>query len=202
MSSKKNNWLWITLGSLGVSAVVIGWIYRRQIKSVALNIKSTVSDIIDYVFSDDVETGLKQLHPKAQPIFRAFLRDIEKMGYKVVFTSGYRTFQKQMELKKENPSNATAGFSHHNYGTAIDINIVYGNNWLRKSSPKSDWEKTGIPQYAKKKYNLRWGGEFKGYHDPVHFDLENIYPVNQLYAQAIKQFGSANKVKGNEVNIA
>jgi len=202
MFNKKDKWFWITLGSLSVTAITLGWIYRRQLKSFGGKIKSTVSDVIDYVFSEDVESGLKQLHPKAQPIFRSFIRDIEKMGYKVVLTSGYRTFQRQMELKKENPSNATAGFSHHNYGTAIDINIVYGNNWLRKSSSKADWEKTGIPQYAKKKYNMRWGGDFKDYHDPVHFDLENIYPVNQLYTQAIKQFGSANKVKGNEVKIA
>ena len=121
------------------------------------------------------------------------------MGYKVRVTDGYRTFQESIKLKKENPKNATAGFSLHNYGAALDINVSYGDNWLRKSSSKADWEKTGIPQYAKNKYNLRWGGDFNGYHDPIHFDLENIYPVNKLYAQAIKQFGSAEKAKGNEM---
>lgn len=195
MASTNKKWLLITLGSVSLTAIVVGWIYRKQIKS-------TVGEIVDYVFSEDVETALKKLHPKAQPIFRAFLHDVEKMGYKVKVTSGYRTFQEQIALKKENASNATAGMSHHNYGTGIDINVVYGNNWFRKSSTKADWEKTGIPQYAKKKYNLRWGADFKGYHDPVHFDLENIYPAKQLYAQAIKQFGSAEKAEGNKVNIA
>ena len=201
MNASKNNLLLIAVGSLGLTAIAVSFIYRKQLTSTISNVKNTISDVVDYAFSKDVEEGMKELHPKAQPIFRAFLRDVEKMGYKVKLTSGYRTFQEQIGLKKQNSSNATAGFSHHNYGTSLDINVLKGNNWLRKSSSKSDWEKSGIPQMAKSKYNLRWGADFKGYHDPIHFDLENIYPVNKLYAQAIKQFGSAEKAQGNKVNI-
>lgn len=201
MNVSKNNLLLIAVGSLGLTAIAVSFIYRRQLKTTIFNVKNTISDVVDYAFSKDIEEGIKELHPKAQPIFRAFLRDIEKMGYKVKITSGYRTFQEQIALKKQNSSNATAGYSHHNYGTSLDMNVIKGNNWLRKSSSKSDWEKTGIPQMAKEKYNLRWGADFKGYHDPVHFDLENIYPVNKLYSQAIKQFGSAEKAQGNKVNI-
>jgi hypothetical protein len=201
MSKSKDNLLLVAVSSLGIVAVAFSWIYRVQIKNKISNVKNTISDAIDYAFSKDVEEGIKELHPKAQPIFRAFLRDVEKMGYKVKLTSGYRTFQEQIALKKQNSSNASAGKSMHNYGMSVDINAVKGNNWLRKSSSKADWEKSGIPQMAKSKYNLRWGADFKGYHDPIHFDLENIYPVNKLYAQAIKQFGSAEKAQGNKVNI-
>jgi hypothetical protein len=201
MSFIKENWLWITLGSIGVTAIGVSFIYRNQIKKTIGDIKETVDEAINYVFSENIESGLKKLHPKAQPTFRAFIHDLEEMGYKVIFTSGYRTFQEQIALKKQNSSNATAGFSQHNYGMAIDVNVVKDNKWLRKSSSKSDWEKTGIPKLAKDKYNLRWGADFKGYHDPVHFDLENIYPVQKLYAQAIKQYGSADKTIGNKVNI-
>lgn len=195
MVTNKEKWLFITLGSIGTAAISIAFIYRNQVRNV-------VGKVIDYVFAADTEEELKKLHPKAQPIFRSFIHDIEKMGYKVRVTDGYRTFQESIKLKTDNDLNAKAGFSLHNYGMAVDINISYGNNWLRKSSSKADWEKTGIPQYAKKKYNLRWGGDFRGYHDPIHFDLENIYPVNKLYAQAVKQFGSAEKAEGNKVNIA
>jgi hypothetical protein len=139
---------------------------------------------------------------ESQVIFRSFLRDIEKMGYKIIITNGVRTINKQRQLNQENPQNAKAGFSHHNYGTGIDINVIYKNNWLRKSSSKEDWEKTGIPKFAKTKYNLRWGGDFVGYHDPVHFDLENIYPIKKLYANAIKKFGSIDKIEGNKLDLS
>lgn len=195
MAINNKNIIWIAIGTFGLSVIGFSFIYRRQIKN-------TLGEIIDYVFSKENESYLKELHPKASPIFRKFLRDIEKMGYTVKITSGYRTFQEQEKLKKENSSNAQAGFSHHNYGSSLDINLIKDGNWLRKSSTKKDWEKTGIPQLAKNKYNLRWGGDFSGYNDPVHFDLENIYSSKELYAQAIKQFGNIKNVKGNEVKIS
>lgn len=194
MIQKNEKWLWITLGSLGILSISIALIYRKQISA-------TVHDVVDYVFSEDLEKGLKKLHPKAQNKFRSFIKDLQDLGYDVILTSGYRTFQEQIKLKKENSSNAQAGLSHHNYGTGIDINVKKGTTWLRKASSKADWEKSGIPKLAKDKYNLRWGGDFNSYHDPVHFDFENIYHSSDLYADAIKQFGSADKTIGNKVNI-
>lgn len=46
---------------------------------------------------------------------------------------------------------------------------------------------------------MRWGGDFKEYHDPVHFDLENDYTANSLYALGLKKFGNKDKIVGNAV---
>lgn len=160
------------------------------------------SKVIDYVFNAEQEAVLSQLHPKEQSTFRAFIADIEnKLGYRVILTSGYRTFQKQEELKKQNSSNASAGTSMHNYGLAIDLNAIKGTKILNKSSKSQDWAASGILDIAKK-HNLYWGGSFAGYYDPIHFDLRNKYDVNKLLANAKIQFGSIDKIQGNQVNLA
>ena len=47
---------------------------------------------------------------------------------------------------------------------------------------------------------LFWGGDFKNYHDPVHFEMDK--DGNKLFAQAKKQFGDdPYKIKGNQVLI-
>jgi len=39
-----------------------------------------------------------------------------------------------------------------------------------KGHSKSSWESTGAPDVARG-MGFRWGGDFKSYHDPVHFEL-------------------------------
>jgi hypothetical protein len=61
-------------------------------------------------------------------------------------------------------------------GRAVDICLYKKHNfvftkWIVKSTSKEEWENTNILKIAKK-YNLKWGGNFKGYYDPVHFEIE------------------------------
>src|SRR3972149_4776748 len=79
-----------------------------------------------FVLSKEQEYFIKDLHAKAQPIFRKFIAEIEKRGYNVLLTSGFRSFAHQARLKKENTKNASAGTSLHNYGFAIDLNLNKG----------------------------------------------------------------------------
>ncbi len=152
-----------------------------------------------YKSANDVYIG--KLHPVAKPIFTNFLNDVIAMGYAVIISSGYRDTAKQVQLKKENSKNATAGFSTHEYGLALDINLVKDGKILNKLSPLADWKKTGVVDLAKNKYKMRWGGDFTGYLDPIHFDLGNTYDTKHLYALAIAKFGSPEKIKGNELNL-
>ena len=103
--------------------------------------------------------------------FEDLFRDIERgTPYYVLVTSGYRSHEEQARLKKQNPKNAAPGRSPHQHQRAMDINLISVKGLIRKADSKERWNSTGVPQIAKKK-GFRWGGDFKSYHDPVHFEL-------------------------------
>lgn len=143
---------------------------------------------------------IDNLNKSVQERFKKVISRIEKeTGWSVLITSGYRTFAKQAELHKQNPSNAKPGYSLHNYGLAIDFNLFKGADWIRKASPKSKWEETGAIKIIKEE-GFRWGGDFKTYYDPVHIDI--YYPTSQLLAIAQSTYGtSPSAIKGNEIQL-
>jgi hypothetical protein len=139
---------------------------------------------------------LDELHPKEKQSFINFINDILDMGFDVIVTDVLRTIAKSAELYKQNSKNAKPGFSSHNYAFAIDFNVVNiatGKRYM-KATPLKEWIATGIPKLGKEKYGMRWGGDFNGYPDPIHFDYNNRYPTKVLYAKAVKQFGSIDKL--------
>lgn len=143
---------------------------------------------------------IRRLNPKAKQKFKDFIKAIEDgLGYSVIITSGYRTFEKQQSLYDSGQTTARGGRSYHNYGMAIDINAVKLGTWLRMGSSKIAWEESGIPQLAKN-MGLRWGGDFSNFYDPVHFDLGNDYNLNDLEQTAYQLYGqNPSDIKGNRV---
>lgn len=180
------------LGLVGAITVFV-LIKRARVKTFQ---DTAVLKAVNSKFAKTNQALLNSLNPQERATFIKFINDIEQMGYSVVVTSASRDTAKQVALKKENSKNATPCFSLHEYGVAIDINLVKNGKWINKDSPVADWIKSGVVDLAKKKYNMRWGGEFKGYHDPVHFDLGNKYDGNKLCKIAIKKFGSVDKIHG------
>ncbi len=176
-------------------------IFSGSVLLVGLALYHKRKSIINYAFSREQEMFLQDLNPDAIEIFKKFIAEVEsKLPYKALLTSGYRSFPKQAELHKENPDNAIAGKSMHNYGAALDLNLISKKDGSRivKSSPRTIWEKTGILEIAKK-YGLKWGGDIAGYYDPVHFEVP--YGGDKLYAKAIKQFGKEDKIIGNRLKL-
>ena len=107
--------------------------------------------------------------------FENFVEEVEKeTDWKVLIISGLRTRNEQIQLKRDNPRNAAVNKSRHVLGRAVDINLYkregIGKIWLKKSSSKASWRKTGVAQIAKR-YGLLWGGTYRNYHDPVHFEI-------------------------------
>jgi uncharacterized protein YcbK (DUF882 family) len=108
--------------------------------------------------------------------FSKFIDEIEeKTDWNVEIISGLRTKERQIELMQENSKNASANKSRHVLGRAIDINL-YQKNWLwriklRKFNSKKDWRNTGVVKISEK-YGLLWGGSYRNYHDPVHFETK------------------------------
>jgi peptidoglycan L-alanyl-D-glutamate endopeptidase CwlK len=174
----KKETLYIVIGV--TSVVLVGatavWILSRKHNNVVDNLLEKLSD--------ENRKRVMTLHPNARLKFAEFISKVQEKGYLVVITSGYRDFEKQAQLHKENSNNAKAGYSNHNYGYAIDINILdpkTGDTLLRKASSVADWEKSGIVAIAKK-LGLEWGGDFKNYHDPIHFQMPREKTTAQMLA--------------------
>jgi len=107
--------------------------------------------------------------------FEHFVEDIEReTDWKVSIISGLRSKEEQIQLKRDNPRNAAVNKSRHVLGRAIDLNLYKRNGFkfilLKKSSSKALWMKTGVPEIARH-YGLLWGGTYRFYHDPVHFEI-------------------------------
>jgi len=189
----------ITLTGIGIYA------YQRTRKKTTTGGSSQLNVLVNKnisaKFAKDNEKYISNLNPEAKATFVSFLNDISKLGYAVVITSGYRASKEQAALKKQNSKNASPGFSTHEYGIGLDINLVKDGKWINKKSPLATWNKTGVVDLAKNKYNMRWGGDFKGYLDPVHFDLGNKYDVNKLYSKALAIYGSASNIQGNKLKL-
>lgn len=122
------------------------------------------------------EDILKDLHPEVRPNFQAFFEDLERdyKGFKMIINSTQRTPSESQNLKKAGRKNARPYFSLHNYGLAIDFNLITpgvypnGNKILKKDKHYSDWVNFGIPDIAQQ-HGILWGGNIKGYMDNVHF---------------------------------
>ena len=94
----------------------------------------------------------------------------EETGCWVLVTSGNRTREEQAALKKENASNAAAGRSRHERQRAMDVNLLCPTaGMVRKADSKERWEATGAPDIARAR-GFTWGGDYRSYHDPVHFE--------------------------------
>jgi peptidoglycan LD-endopeptidase CwlK len=138
--------------------------YRYHIYYYILKLKTPKVEI-------ENDEKFKFIHPVFKYNLYKFLKTLEQRNYKIIATSGYRSFEKQNELYNSGLSTAKAGYSLHNYGLAVDINLVTpeGNSLVMNSS-KNNWL-VAVSEYEK--YGLRWGGNFN---DNVHFDYKNKYP--------------------------
>jgi D-alanyl-D-alanine carboxypeptidase len=119
---------------------------------------------------------LKTVDAHNYDIFYAFIEDIEaKTDWHVYITSTYRTHEQQARLKKQDARNASAGHSKHNQAKAIDLVLFQDNglwqSWVMKGSKKERWQQTKVLDIAKK-HQLTWGGTFRNYYDPVHFEID------------------------------
>lgn len=160
-------WL-IGLLSVGLGVAVIS--KRKKIVEYA---KEKVWDVIS-------ESRINTLHPKVREKARQFINKAEKQGIKLRITSAYRTWAEQTELYAQGRTkpgsivtNAKAGESSHNFGTAIDVvPIVNGNaDW------NTDWNKIAV---IGKSLGFAWGGDWVSFKDKPHFEMNFGNTLAQL----------------------
>lgn len=123
----------------------------------------------------------------------AILGAEKKTGHTIYVSDTRRTYNEQAALHAINPKNAKPGTSKHETDEAIDINVITpSGEWIKKKDSAEKWLKTGVPQYLKS-LGLKWGGEFRTYHDPVHFEIpknmfEKIYDTAKKNAKGLGAF--------------
>ncbi len=198
---------WLQVGSGLFLVILLYFVSKFKVKKTSTAetkkiIDQKVKTILTGKYKMKNEQYIDQLNDAVKEKFAEFISDVQKMGYVVAITSGYRTFQEQIILKEKDKRNASPGFSSHNYGTAIDMVLYKDGKMIGKGHKYlQDWINSGVPELAKTKYKMRWGGDFKGYEDEVHFDYNNIYDTKKLYSMAIAKFGSPEKAEGNKLKL-
>ncbi len=128
---------------------------------------------------------LKGANPKVKMLFDKVIEYANNAGYDVTVTGCYYDYDKGVELHAQDSRNPV--FSYHTFGLAMDVNLKNRSTGevLQKASSSALWLASGVPQYAKL-IGLRWGGEFKTYYDPIHFDYAS-YTIDQLKQIAFDQ---------------
>jgi peptidoglycan L-alanyl-D-glutamate endopeptidase CwlK len=127
-------------------------------------------------FDERTERNIASLHPRAQEKAREFMQLavplMKRYGLDVRIISGLRTFAEQDALyaqgrtaKGRIVTNARAGFSNHNFGTAFDIGLFEGKKYLDESPKYKELGQAG------KSLGLVWGGDFKSIKDEPHFEI-------------------------------
>ena len=134
-----------------------------------------------------VDNILQELNPAAREQFSKFFQILKERysGYRVLINSINRSWEEQAKLKNQNPKNASPGRSKHNYGMAIDMNIITPQSTTNRTLMKRNrtpWLEEGIPIIAEEA-GLMWGGNFSNYVDCIHFYVN--FDLNRTYNNII-----------------
>ena len=136
-------------------------------------------------FDERTERNIATLHPRAQKKAREFMQlvvpIIKEKGYDVRIISGLRSYEEQAALYAKGRTapgpkvtNARAGFSNHNFGTAWDIGLFQGKKYVTESPLYKEIGTLG------KTLGLVWGGDFKSIKDEPHFEVNTGLTLAQM----------------------
>lgn len=111
------------------------------------------------------------LHQRFQPLAERHIRLLRSLMNAAII-SGHRTYAQQSALYEQGRSrpgnivtNARPGFSNHNFSLAYDIGIFAEGKYLGSSGLYSLAGEIG------KQLGLVWGGDWKSFVDPPHFEF-------------------------------
>ena len=137
------------------------------------------------IFDERTERNISTLHPAVQPRAREFmllaLALAAKHGVIVRIISGLRSYAEQAALYAKGRTaqgpkvtNARAGHSNHNFGTAWDIGLFKGKAYLAASPI---YREIGI---AARSLGLTWGGDFRSFPDTPHYEVPTGHTLAQM----------------------
>lgn len=131
---------------------------------------------------DRSEAAIATLHPKVQPVARAFVKLAAQGGVTIKITSGTRTYAEQDALfNKGGVTKARGGQSNHNFGIAIDITIFDGKTPVWESRNYKTLGQLG------KSLGFEWGGDWKSFKDEPHFQLRPPWAKQMSESQMLAE---------------
>lgn len=143
-------------------------IHRRLLPQNATSIEAAAEEPVD----ERSERNIRTLHPRVQPCARALLHAAAAKGWSFKVTSGLRTYAEQDALYAQGRTapgpkvtNATGGFSNHNFGIAFDVTLFDGKTPLYESPLYKALAAIGID------LGLEWGGAWRSLKDEPHYQL-------------------------------
>jgi peptidoglycan LD-endopeptidase CwlK len=139
------------------------------------------------------EKNIKTLNPKVQPLARKLIETAVEQGIHVKIICGARTREEQDAIyaqgrTKPGPvvTKAKGGTSMHETGVAFDVGI-FSRNGKKYFGESPDYEKVGK---IGRDLGLDWGGDWKVFTDPPHFQYVQGRSLAELTA-AYKIYGDA-----------
>lgn len=127
------------------------------------------------------EKVIATLHSDVQPYARALIHKAKELKINIKIISGLRTYAEQDELYAQGRTkkidegivtNATGGYSNHNFGIAFDIGIFEDGKYL------DDSPKYKVVGALGMQLGLEWGGKWKSIVDQPHFQLRPLWAKN------------------------
>lgn len=139
------------------------------------------NDAKEEVLDVRTRTNLETLDAKARERFEQFTKlakaTAATFGCDYIAISGTRSFKEQEHLyqkyKAGGPKAAPAGYSWHNFGTAIDFGVFRGKSYLDSANPILAARVHEACAVHAHKLGFEWGGNWKGKScDPPHYQID------------------------------
>jgi peptidoglycan L-alanyl-D-glutamate endopeptidase CwlK len=128
---------------------------------------------------------IEKLRPKIQQLARALIEECRKEGFEVRVVRGLRTHEEQEAFYARGRTEpgeivtmVRGGYSFHNYGVAFDIRPIAKD----AEDKKRLYEKAG-PLGVR--LGLEWGGAWKDFIDPPHFQLTEGYSIDDFHNDSV-----------------
>ncbi len=132
-----------------------------------------------------------ELHPVVLEHAEKLVEEAAAIGISVLITQGHRSKEEQNELYNKGRTSqgaivtyARGGESYHNYGLAIDFALLNAKGkalwdleYDGNRNGKSDWHEVAA---LAKKMGFSWGGDWKGFKDYPHLQMDFGYSIDEL----------------------
>ncbi|GMK37724.1 peptidoglycan L-alanyl-D-glutamate endopeptidase CwlK [Paenibacillus sp. CCS19] len=131
------------------------------------------------------------LHPAVAQASDKLVAEAATLGIQVVITDGFRSSAEQDALYRQGREDSGAvvtqvkgGESYHNYGLAVDFalrmpsnDVIWDMKYDGNRNDQADWmEVVAIA----KKLGFTWGGDWEGFKDNPHLQMDFGYSIRQL----------------------